>query len=484
MRSPVKAITTGTLVVAIGGVMLVAQPFGQQASVLAAEPEGGWAEAVPFTMSFSWRDPSVRPPGELTEDGVTKSIGECWAPAIVAPSDPRMEGTLEYCGSEHVYGEDREADPLVYTETYRIVNDEGAWQGSGYGAWWGDPGSGETMDTGVPIILTGEGAYDGLYAALAFVDAWADIRGLIFEGPLPAQVLPPSAGLANEPVADTAETVAFTELRVADVAVVDERTRDLTIESPSVGEATVRLLLPAGFDEDADRTYPVLYLLHGATGDHTNWTEESDLAELTADLDLLVVMPDGGDQGWYSDWWNEGEGGASAWETFHLDEVRDIIERDWQAGEERAIAGLSMGGYGAMHYATAHPELFTAVASFSGVVDPVGGGFRGDDRLWGDPLEQADIWAVHDPVGMAESLAGMPVYLSWADGEPGPLDPEGTGADDLEAWVSTQNEALAARLAELGIDATIESGPGTHTWPYWEQGLHHALPMLLDALER
>ncbi len=514
----------------------------------------------------------------------------------------------------------------MWSETYRIVNDEGAWQGSSLGAAWDDPGSERIDIGGQPLILAGEGAYDGLFAALTFVDGWSDIRGVIFEGAPPADVVPPSAGsmglvteqvepgverivsdsaghdldathptyrydmddifvlpdgtvwlsstysredndanpgagaltwalgrsdafqysadspscgtegmgvscwdpvavrevtyLAGtpinavavapdgtiwavggydgdngglyritpawlEPVTDTvAAAPTFTELRVADVTEVDERTRDLTIESPSVGEATVRLLLPTGFDEGADRTYPVLYLLHGATGDHTNWTTESDLAELTADLDLLVVMPDGGSDGWYSDWWNEGEGGVPAWETFHLDEVREIIERDWQAGEERSIAGLSMGGYGAMHYATAHPELFAAVASFSGVVDPVGGGFRGDYRLWGDPLEQADVWAAHDPVAMAEAFADKPVYLSWGDGQPGPLDPEGAGPDDLEAWVAPQNEALAARLAELGIDATIESGSGTHTWPYWEQGLHHALPMLLDALER
>jgi S-formylglutathione hydrolase FrmB len=288
------------------------------------------------------------------------------------------------------------------------------------------------------------------------------------------------------PVADVAAPVAFTELRVADVVEIDERTRDLTIKSPSVGEVTVRLLLPAGFDEDAAATYPVLYLLHGAQDDYTSWTRETDVAELTADLDLLVVMPDAGEWGWYSDWWNSSEGGVPAWETFHLDELRDIIERDWQAGEDRAIAGLSMGGYGALHYATAHPELFSAVASFSGVVDPngTGSGLAIDPLAWGDPVEQADIWAAHDPVAMAEALSGKPVYLSWGDGQPGPLDPAGTGPDDLEGWVAPQNEALAARLVELGIDVTIESSAGTHTWPYWEQRLHHALPMLLEALER
>ena len=227
------------------------------------------------------------------------------------------------------------------------------------------------------------------------------------------------------PIAAESGRVAFAEPRVVLVAAPDERTRDLTIDSPSVGEAKVRLLLPAGFEEDPEATYPVLYLLHGAWDDYTSWTRETDVEELTADLDLLVVMPDGGREGFYSDWWNGGEGGPPAWETFHLDEVRDIIERDWRASDERIIAGLSMGGYGTMHYATAHPELFKAAAAFSGVLDPVGADFDLGRVLWGDRKEQAENWAAHDPVAMAEALRGKPLYVSWQDGEPGPLDPQG-----------------------------------------------------------
>ena len=344
--------------------------------------------------------------------------------------------------------------------------------GEGVSCW--DPAAVREVDylVGTPINAVAVAPDGTIWAVGGFA---GDNGGLYRISPTPP-----------EPVADTAAAAAaaYTELRVANVAEVDERTRDLTIESPSVGEATVRILLPAGFEEDADGDYPVLYLLHGATGDHSNWTEFSDVAELTADSGLLVVMPDGGEWGWYSDWWNGGEGGQPAWETFHLSEVREIIERDWQAGEDRAVAGLSMGGFGAMHYATAHPELFSAVASFSGVVDPNGSGLSIDPLAWGDPNEQSEIWAAHDPVAMADALAGKSVYLSWGDGQPGPLDPAGAVADDLEAWVAPQNEALAARLEELGIVSIVESGPGTHTWPYWERGLRDALPMLLEALGR
>jgi S-formylglutathione hydrolase FrmB len=210
------------------------------------------------------------------------------------------------------------------------------------------------------------------------------------------------------------------EAVVTGVEQLDERTVDLTIASPSVGEAKVRLLLPPAFEEDQDATWPVLLLLHGQGDSHTTWTTDTDVAALTSGLDLLVVMPDGG-SGWYSDWWNGGEGGPPAWETFHLDEVLGIIERDWRASDERIIAGLSMGGFGAMHYATAHPELFQAVASFSGLVDPVGSDFFHDYLLWGDQEEQAEIWAAHDPVGTAKALEGKPLFLSWQTGQPGPL---------------------------------------------------------------
>ena len=103
-----------------------------------------------------------------------------------------MDGEVTYCTSEHVYGEDRESDTNVGTATYRIVNDEGAWQGSQTGAWWTDPASGEFVDaTGNVVILTGEGAYDGLYAAMT-VFPWSDIRGVIFEGAPPAGPILPS----------------------------------------------------------------------------------------------------------------------------------------------------------------------------------------------------------------------------------------------------------------------------------------------------
>jgi S-formylglutathione hydrolase FrmB len=274
------------------------------------------------------------------------------------------------------------------------------------------------------------------------------------------------------------------------VETVDERTRDLMVETPSLPVPVgVRLLLPAGFETEPDRRWPVLYLLHGAGLDQEAlraWTYSTDVQALVAPTNLLVVMPQGDGFGWYSDWWNDGKGGPPKWETFHLTELMAIIERDWHASDKRAIAGLSMGGYGAMVYAARHPGLFKAAASFSGPLDILGekdSGLLGNEPgVWGDPVEQVDVWKAHNPIDLAEALRGTALYVSYGEGGQGPLDPDPVG-DDGEAFRSIGNKAFVARLAELGIPATVDAyGPGTHSWPYFERALHRSLPLLLKAL--
>ena len=273
--------------------------------------------------------------------------------------------------------------------------------------------------------------------------------------------------------------------RIVDVTEVDDRTRDLRIESPAVGQVGVRLLLPEGFEAQATTDWPVLYLLHGATGMHSDWTSYTDAEDVTKSTNLLVVLPDAGDFGFYSDWWNQGNGGPPEWETFHIVELRQLLERNWHAGDKRVVAGLSMGGYGAMEYAERQPGFFLAAASFSGALDPIEGQIDiGTDDLWGDPVAQADNWQAHDPTVNVAALKGTALYVSYGDGGKGPLDRVAPPSDDLEPWIADQNRAFVAALAKAKIPATIDAyGPGSHDWPYWERGLHDSLPLLLKALE-
>jgi len=307
----------------------------------------------------------------------------------------------------------------------------------------------------------------------------------------------PNATLSPTPTATavipTIGSPADDGARIIGVTTVGARVRDLTIDSPAVGTVKVRLLLPSSFAAQPSTLWPVLYLLHGSPGTYGDWWLNSDVSELTALTSLLVVMPYGGNNGWYSDWWNGGHGGPPKWETFHLVELVQLLERNWQAGNKRAIAGNSMGGYGAIEYAARRPGMFLAAASYSGVLDPLGGaaafglymcaiGIDPSD-LWGSPVAQADVWKAHDPTTNAAALKGTALYVAYGNGLPGPFDVAGAARDDAESWIASQNETFVAKLAALGIPVTVDAyGAGTHNWPYFQRDLHNSLPLILKVL--
>ncbi|HET6859892.1 MAG TPA: alpha/beta hydrolase family protein [Streptomyces sp.] len=289
---------------------------------------------------------------------------------------------------------------------------------------------------------------------------------------------------------------------------------DLTVDSPALGgRATVRLLTPDGWERrrPTDR-WPVLYLLAGGHGDPAAWTEDHAVDERPELRDVLVVMPSMPLFGFYSNWRNGGAGGAPAVETFHLDEVRPLLERSYGAGNRRAAAGESQGGFGGLSYAARRPGLFRAVASYSGFVRPLqhphavraGMRYLGLDwrAVWGDPVEQHANWEAHDPYHLADRLRGVRVHLSSGDGAPGVLDPPDVepdphipGLEDpsdpfpadvvspTETVMERESRSLAARLADAGVPVTTHFYAGTHSPPYWKRELDRTLPMLLNALE-
>jgi diacylglycerol O-acyltransferase / trehalose O-mycolyltransferase len=290
----------------------------------------------------------------------------------------------------------------------------------------------------------------------------------------------------------SAVVVPFTEQRI------DGRTVDIQVTSPAMGGVEhVRLLLPKDWSRRATRTWPVLYLLHGSGDDYTVWTKNTDVEQATADAEAIVAMPDGGKCGNYSNWWNQGKFGPPAWETFHLTELRQILEHDYRAGPQRAIAGLSMGGFGAMSYAARHPDMFKAVASYSGTVNPLDfpmpimamglfcPGLDWKD-LWGDPAVpgQLEIWQLHNPPNQAENLRGKALFMSSGNGKSGPLDGCCSIFDDwVEHLVQAESQSLLDRLNSLRIPVTTDFyGPGHHSWPYWQRELHRSLPLLLSAI--
>ncbi|WP_228004150.1 alpha/beta hydrolase family protein [Amycolatopsis sp. YIM 10] len=308
-----------------------------------------------------------------------------------------------------------------------------------------------------------------------------------------------AAGLHAGPARAAGPAPVGTGARVISETYLGERTLDLVIESPALtGTAAVRLLLPPGWTPGTQQTWPVLYLLHGAGDDYTSWTRSTDVAALVKHSDLLVVMPTAGRNGFYSDWLKPGLNDASRWETFHLGEMVPILETGYGAGKDRAIAGLSMGGFGAMSYAARHPGMFRAAAAYSGLVHTTYQSPRGPSlihgvlvkegydpyALWGDPFVHQHIWAAHNPFDQAAALTGMPLYVACGNGKPGPLDPPGTLPDLLiEPLCGEESAAFVDKLRQLGADVTADLyGPGTHSWPWWQRGLHRSLPMLTNAV--
>jgi diacylglycerol O-acyltransferase / trehalose O-mycolyltransferase len=276
----------------------------------------------------------------------------------------------------------------------------------------------------------------------------------------------------------------------------DSRVRELMVDSRALGRpARLLLITPPGFSPYAARRWPVLMLLHGADAGPASWIEKTALIEHCAALDALVAIPEAGQIGFCTDWLGTAKDGIRPrWEEFHLDEVPRLLRHDYRAGETRVIAGVSMGGYGAIAYAAKRPGMFAAAASYSGLLHTSRRGMPGfvalmllrerERRfaLWGSARRNRTAWQAHDPFHLAPRLRGTGLYLSCADGHPLPEDGVPPGSGLLERWVAPTTESLAARLSALGIPATVSRGAGGHEWPTWRRELERSWPFLTSWL--
>jgi S-formylglutathione hydrolase FrmB len=272
---------------------------------------------------------------------------------------------------------------------------------------------------------------------------------------------------------------------------LEPRLLEFTVSTPSLSQPThVRVLVPEGYRADK-RRYAVLYLLHGAGGNDASWTKTA--LNLTKRLPLIVVTPDAGSYGFYSDWWNDGRGGPPMWETYHTGELIPWIDSRFRTkaiGRARAVAGYSMGGFGALSYAARHPGLFSVAASFSGPVDsnypPLFSLFEtkrtpaGNPAVWGPRDTQGARWHAHNPVDLAPLLGYTRVLLFTGNGQPGGA--YGGGPDSFEADIEQMNLSLDRRLNELGIPHLFEDRPGTHAAVYSKHDLAETLDYLMGVL--
>jgi S-formylglutathione hydrolase FrmB len=326
-----------------------------------------------------------------------------------------------------------------------------------------------------------------------------------------------------------APKVAPTALAAATPAVFGEaaeaprgKVEKKRFKSEALGvEKRYLVYLPAGYDDQPNSRWPVFYYLHGLTGNETNWVElgKIDAAADGIGLQAIVVMPDG-DDSFYVDALAEADYDACMrdgtglfiphkqskrdtcvrtrnYETYitkdligHVDAAyRTIAKR-----EARAIAGLSMGGFGALMLSMRHPDLFGAVASHSGVDSLLYMGpfpyekgkvqLMTDARQWGGAFieinrwmrgvfgDDVTHWKQYDPTTLVQKLqpGSLAIYLD-------------CGTEDGFA-LHHGMQYLHDLLLDRKIEHAYYLGPGKHDFSFWSVRVVESLKFLRDRVAK
>lgn len=230
-----------------------------------------------------------------------------------------------------------------------------------------------------------------------------------------------------------------------------------------IKQTSVSVLYP----ETGKGPFPVFYLLHGLSDDHSMWLRQTRLESYMKDIPMIVVMPDG-HRRWYTD--NE-DGPAYA---KHLgEELPARIESMFHAktsGRARCIGGLSMGGYGALRIGLGYPHRYTSINSFSGALI-IGNNHRYDwipeyRQVFGDHPKGTD----HDLYHLARKAkrkGKMPKVM---------ID---CGIDD---HLIQENRDFHAALDKIGYPHHYAEHPGEHNWDYWDAHIRDAIAFHCRAL--
>lgn len=233
--------------------------------------------------------------------------------------------------------------------------------------------------------------------------------------------------------------------------------------SPSMGkEIPAIVITPDSYNNDT--LFPVVYLLHGHSGDYLSWTSSSDDAKLMADkYNLIIVCPDGNKDSWYFDSTMDS---TSHYETYVAKELVAWIDNNYKTipkRKARAITGLSMGGHGALYLAFRHQDVYGACGSMSGGVDirpfPNNWGMK---KHLGEQNEHPNNWEKNTVINMLHLLTPNTLAIT--------ID---CGTEDFFYNV---NVRLHEELIYRNIPHTFISRPGVHNWDFWKMSVkYHAL---------
>ncbi|MDQ4122253.1 MAG: esterase family protein [Acidobacteriota bacterium] len=236
-----------------------------------------------------------------------------------------------------------------------------------------------------------------------------------------------------------------------------------------------QVIFPTGYESEKAARFPVLYLLHGLSGHYDNWASKTNLTKFAINHRIILVMPEGGD-GWYTD-------GAIApndkYESYIVQELVPEIDKNYRTIAEkraRGIAGLSMGGFGAVKFGVKYPQMFALAASMSGAV--AAASYRTANELPKNEWLRKSIVAVfsepENPVRKEndlfrlfgemtpEKIASLPfLYLD-------------CGTEDQLGFLA-HNQQLAQILLAAKIPHEFRQLPGKHDWKFWNNQVQEVL---------
>jgi S-formylglutathione hydrolase FrmB len=210
---------------------------------------------------------------------------------------------------------------------------------------------------------------------------------------------------------------------------------------------------------------PVLYLLHGLSDDDTIWVRHTSIERYAAQRGLAVIMPQV-----HRSFYTDEAYGLRFW-TFLSEELPSVVDRFFRLSQRREdtyVAGLSMGGYGALKWALHQPSRFAAAASLSGALDLAR---RSED----------------DELGLFHRIFGdQPIAGSGADllallDRSGPDRPRLYVACGTEDPLYADNQTFIAACQAKGVPVTTEFGPGQHEWGYWDARIQDVLAWMFSA---
>jgi len=248
------------------------------------------------------------------------------------------------------------------------------------------------------------------------------------------------------------------------------------LQTLSVSSRALRRTLPCTLVLPPGRTpEAVLYLLHGGFSHHAEWAQRMDLAQLLSAWPLAIALPEGA-----FSLWVRGDDGQD-FERYAAWDVPEAVEAHLGlhlAREHRAVAGLSMGGFGAFHLGLSYPERYGAVGSLSGAFGmtwwnlgrAVGSPFLAALGPPGSPTRaRVDPWQTLDrALARVGSQALPPLFLA-------------TGTED-DGEVTEAHRNLHRALESAGVAHLASERPGGHDWSFWAKETPALLGFVAEAL--